>query len=112
MHIEQIDPEMIASNVEGSLGAANVATQVGGGGDSPIMELAQIELYHVELNVFWGGRQRERSAHFTTLRTTMPDPNGGGSLIGRGNSGGSLSTGSSGSRSSSSGSSSGRRGGN
>lgn len=108
MHIEQIDPEMIAANVEGTMGAANVASQVGGGGNSPIMELPQIELYHVELDVFWGDRRRERSAHFTTLRTSMPDPNGGGSLIGRGSSGGSLGSGSSASRSSSSGA--GRRG--
>ncbi len=90
LHIEQIDPEMIASSVEGSMGAANVAPQVGNGGSSPIMEIPQIELYHVELDVFWGGRMRERTAHFSTLRTTLPDPTRGSSMMG-GSGGGSSS---------------------
>jgi general secretion pathway protein I len=83
MHVEQIDPELIQASAPGAtMGAATMSAQVGNGGTSPVVEIPQIELYHVELTVFWGGRMRERSAHFTTLRTAMPDQSQGRSLSG------------------------------
>jgi general secretion pathway protein I len=113
MHVEQIDPELVAANVEGSMGAANVASQVGNGGSSPIIEVPQIELYHVELDVFWGDRMRERSAHFSTLRTATPDPTRGTSLgaLGGGSSSVKQSSSNSGSRSNTGSRSSNSRGG-
>ena len=73
MDIELIDPQLIEATAEDTMGTAAVASQVGNPGTSPISEMTQMELYHVELRVLWGDRMRERSARFTSLRLTMPD---------------------------------------
>lgn len=82
MDIELVDPQTVETQATAALGDAAVAQQVGNGGDSPLSELPQMELYHVELRVLWGGRMSERSARFTTLRLTLPDLNQAGSLQG------------------------------
>lgn len=84
MDIEQIDPQLVEATTPGALGDAAVATQVGNPGSSPISEVTQMELYHVQLRVVWGGGSRERSALFTTLRSAMPDLTQGASLGGAG----------------------------
>lgn len=83
MAIEQIDPQLVESTGTGAMGDAATSAQVGNEGSSPIVEMTQMELYHVQLRVLWGGA-RERSAMFSTLRLAMPDmtqgrtPGGGG----------------------------------
>lgn len=38
---------------------------------------AQIRLFKLDLDVIWGPRLRERSAHFSTLRAAGPEPDDG-----------------------------------
>ncbi|MEO8010837.1 MAG: hypothetical protein ABI650_04255, partial [Dokdonella sp.] len=83
MDIEQIDPQLVEATGSGAMGDAATSAQVGNEGSSPIVEMAQMELYHVQLRVLWGG-SRERSAMFSTLRLAMPDMTQGGSLAGGG----------------------------
>ena len=80
MAIEQIDPQLVEASAESTMGDMAIASPVGNPGSSPISELPQMELYHVELRVLWGGGTRERSARFTTLRLTMPDMSQGRTL--------------------------------
>lgn len=77
MNVEQIDPQTVESTASTTLGSVTTSAQVGNGGAAPITELAQMELYHVELRVLWGSRDNERVARFTTLRLAMPDLNNG-----------------------------------
>lgn len=81
MDIEQIDPQLVEATGSGAMGDAATSAQVGNEGTSPIVEMTQMELYHVQLRVLWGGN-RERSAMFSTLRLAMPDMTQGGSLGG------------------------------
>jgi len=85
--IEQIDPMLVAAtgNEAMTQAASGGLDGVGNtGSGSPISELAQMELYHVDLVVAWGERARERTAHFTTLRAVMPDLSQGMQLGGSG----------------------------
>jgi general secretion pathway protein I len=82
MNIELVDPQTVEAEATTMLGDVAVAQQVGNGGTSPLAELPQMELFHVELLVVWGGRATERSARFTTLRLTLPDLTQGSSPMG------------------------------
>ncbi|WP_440225628.1 type IV pilus modification PilV family protein [Dokdonella sp. MW10] len=94
LEIEPVDPEaFVASGNEAMLQAAHGGVAGVGnssGGASPIMDIAQMELYHVTLVVTWGDpRARGHQATFTTMRAVMPDPSqgmtlGGGSRGGAG----------------------------
>ncbi len=87
MDIELIDPQLIEATAQTTMGDMPVASQVGNsGGASPVSELTQMELFHVELRVLWGDRMRERSARFSSLRLTLPDPAQGRQLGGTDNS--------------------------
>ncbi len=108
LDIEPVDPQAFeASGNEAMLQAAQGGVAGVGnssGGASPIVDVAQMELYHVTLAVTWGDpRARGHQATFTTMRAVMPDPSQGMTLGGgsRGSAGASSSR--SGSRSSSSG---------
>lgn len=97
MDIEQIDPQLVEAQATTTMGSVTTSAQVGNGGASPITEIAQMELYHVELRVIWGSRNNERVARFSTLRLALPDLNAGlQGGMGRGPSGGSRPRGSSG----------------
>ncbi len=108
LEIEPVDPQAFAaSGNEAMLQAAHGGVAGVGnssGGASPIVDVAQMELYHVTLVVTWGDpRARGHQATFTTMRAVMPDPSQGMTLGGgsRGSAGSPSSRG--GSRSSSSG---------
>lgn len=82
MAIELVDPQTVEAQATTAMGDVAVAQQVGNGGTSPLSELPQMELFHVELRVLWGGRMSERSARFSTLRLALPDMNQPASLQG------------------------------
>jgi general secretion pathway protein I len=77
LQIEQIDPELVAADVEqtsASPGGANAAAQALAQSAPAGFGMPQIDLFHVGLTVIWGDNSHERTAQFTTLRTTNPDP--------------------------------------
>jgi general secretion pathway protein I len=77
LQIEQIDPELVAADVaqtSASAGSANAAAQALAQSASAGFGMPQIDLFHVGLTVIWGDNSHERTAQFTTLRTTNPDP--------------------------------------
>lgn len=82
MDIERIDPQTVEATAATALGDLATTTQVGNGNPAPVQEIAQMELFHVELRVMWGSRDSGHGARFTTLRLTMPDPNAAISLGG------------------------------
>lgn len=94
MEIEQIDPELVeaATTTTTSMGAVETVDPGNTAAGAPAMvEIPTIELYHVQLDVIWGDRARERNARFTSLRTAAPDisqgvdmPGIGGRRSGRG----------------------------
>ena len=75
MDIERMDPQVVEATAATAIGDLATTTQVGNGNAAPVVELAQMELFHVELRVAWGPRESGRSARFTTLRLATPDPN-------------------------------------
>ena len=75
MDIERIDPQTVESTASTAIGDLETTTQVGNGNAAPVLDVPQMELFHVELRVNWGARESGRSARFTTLRLAMPDPN-------------------------------------
>jgi len=77
MDIEQIDPQLVEAQATTTMGSVTTSAQVGNGGASPITEIAQMELFHVELRVIWGSRNSEHVARFSTLRLALPDFNAG-----------------------------------
>ncbi|MBN8481019.1 MAG: type II secretion system protein [Xanthomonadales bacterium] len=82
MDIERVDPQTVEATAATALGDLATTTRVGNGNAAPVQEIAQMELFHVELRVLWGSRGSGRSARFTTLRLAMPDPNAAISLGG------------------------------
>jgi general secretion pathway protein I len=76
LDIEQIDPELVVAEVAEPSADTGIAPQAvpPAAGLAPGFDVPQIDLFHVELTVFWGDSSREREAHFTTLRTSRPDP--------------------------------------
>lgn len=89
LQIDKIDPELFSAEVaQNGANAANPNTfnanadpaqltfaQTG----TAMFSMPQIDLFHVVLTVLWGDNARERSAHFSTLRTANSDtPNSQG----------------------------------
>lgn len=60
-------------------------------GNSGAMEVSPVEIYEVDLTLYWGGRDKRNSTTFSTLRAADPDPAGQGGVsmpsLRRGNSG-------------------------
>ena len=76
MQVEQIDPELVEAETTTTTSMGAVDTVNPGNtaaGPAAVVEIPTIELYHVQLDVIWGDRARERSARFTTLRTAAPE---------------------------------------
>jgi general secretion pathway protein I len=93
LQIEQIDPELVVADVEqptANAGNANAAAQALMQSASAGLGMPQIDLFHVGLTVIWGDNSHERTAQFTTLRTTNPDPANPQSSRGQGFSGSQL----------------------
>ena len=85
MDVEQIDPQLVESQATTALGSLTTSAQVGNGDPMMAGGGPQMELYHVELRVLWGGRDSGRVARFSTLRLALPDLNAGlGSQRGQG----------------------------
>lgn len=93
LDIQQVDPAAVEpppqapvanAQQQGQYGAGQTVapTQAGLGGgiemDTPF------DLYQVDLTVFWGPRERLRTAHFGTLRASNPDPNDPNAASGQG----------------------------
>ena len=102
LEIDKIDPEMVVAEV--SQNSANAASVNSGLAQpalpqsaAPVFGMPQIDLFHVVLTVVWGDKSRERTAQFSTLRTTNSDsPNlqgFPGAELGRAQPGGPMSAG-------------------
>jgi len=91
LDIQQVDPAAVEPPPQAPAGNAQqdpyagrtmAASDAGLGGgmqmDTPF------DLYQVDLTVFWGPRERLRTAHFGTLRASNPDPNDPNALPGPG----------------------------
>lgn len=66
-------PQQVPAGPDGQPGGGASVADAGLGGG---LQLAQpFDLYQVDLTVFWGPRGRTRTAHFSTLRVSNPDPN-------------------------------------
>lgn len=75
LQIEQIDPQMVVDDVQqttATASGANVAQPLAQSA-APVFGMPQIDLYHVLLTVAWGDNNHERTAEFSTLRTTNSD---------------------------------------
>lgn len=72
LEVEQIDPELVVAEATDPSGTAGIGGQAVAV-DNPAFGIPQIDLFHVVLTVIWGDTGRERSAHFSTLRTATPD---------------------------------------
>ena len=83
LQIDQIDPELITAEVSQNSANGtnmNVANANAGAAQQALAQSAgqafsmpQIDLFHVVLTVVWGDNARERTAHFSTLRTANSD---------------------------------------
>lgn len=84
LDIQQVDPAAVEpppqapvanAQQQGQYAAGQtVATNQAGLGGGIEMD-TPFDLYQVDLTVFWGPRERLRTAHFGTLRASNPDPN-------------------------------------
>lgn len=78
LQVDQIDPEPVFSevsqnNANGTGTKAGAVRQSFAQSPTPVSGMPQIDLFHVVLTVIWGDNARERTAQFSTLRTTNTD---------------------------------------
>lgn len=84
LQIDQIDPELVAADVSQNSANAGAAQQAMAQSAAQGFGVPQIDLFHVVLTVGWGDNSHERTAQFSTLRTTNTDSANGSGASGAG----------------------------